>query len=59
MGGNLPASEEANRKATEVSDAETAAALSAAKEQYKRFSVKENPDGSVHVPWGYKDPKGN
>ena len=50
MGGNLPAHEEANRKGTEVSDAETTAALSAAKEQYKRFRVKENPDESVHVP---------
>ena len=49
IGGNLPAHEEANRKATEVSDKETAAALSAVREQYKRVRVKEHPDGSVHV----------
>ena len=36
IGGNLPAHEEANRKATEVSDAETAAAFSALREQSKR-----------------------
>ena len=49
IGGNGPAHEEANRKATEVSDKETAEAFSALREQYKRVRVKENPDGSVHV----------
>jgi len=49
IGGNLKAHEEANRKATEVSDAETAAAISAAREQYKRFRVKVNPDGNRHI----------
>ena len=39
---NLPAHEEANRKGTEESDAETAAAFSALREQL-------NPDGSWHV----------
>ena len=48
-GGNLPAHEEANREATEKSNAETAAALSALREQYKRGRVKNNPDGSWHV----------
>lgn len=48
-GGNLKAHEEANRKATEVSDAKTAAALSAAREQYKRHRKKTNPDGSLHI----------
>jgi len=48
-GGNLAAHEEANREATKKSDAETAAALSALREQYKRVRVKSNPDGSVHV----------
>ena len=48
-GGNLPAHEEANRRATEVSDKETAAALSALREQYKRHREKENPDGSLHI----------
>ena len=48
-GGNLAAHEEANRKATAKSDAETAAAFSALREQYKRTRVKSNPDGSWHV----------
>ena len=49
-GGNLAAHEEANQKATEVSDAETAAAISALREQYKPFRPpKKNPDGSVHI----------
>ena len=48
-GGNLAAHEEANREATKKSDAETAAALSAVREQYKRVRVKNNPDGSLHV----------
>ena len=48
-GGNLAAHEEANRRATEKSDAETAAAFSALREQYKRTRVKANPDGSVHI----------
>lgn len=48
-GGNLVAHEEANREATKVSDAETAAALSASREQFKRGRVKNNPDGSLHV----------
>lgn len=48
-GGNLAAHEEANREATKKSDAETAAALSALREQYKRGRVKNNPDGSWHV----------
>ena len=49
-GGNLPAHEEANRKATQKSDAETAAAFSALREQFKRFRVKQNPDDkSWHV----------
>ena len=48
-GGNLKAHEEANREATKKSDAETAAALSALREQYKRGRVKNNPDGSLHV----------
>lgn len=49
IGGNLAAHEEANRKATEKSDAETAAAFSALREQYKRTRVKTNPDGSLHI----------
>lgn len=48
-GGNLAAHEEANREATKKSDAETAAALSALREQYKSVRVKNNPDGSLHV----------
>ena len=48
-GGNLAAHEEANREATKKSDAETAAALSALREQFKRVRVKTNPDGSLHV----------
>ncbi|XP_078368202.1 uncharacterized protein LOC144652033 [Oculina patagonica] len=48
-GGNLPAHVEANREATKKSDAETAAAFSAAREQMKRFRVKSNPDGSLQV----------
>ena len=47
--GNLAAHEEANREATKKSDAETAAALSALREQYKRVRVKNNPDGSLHI----------
>ena len=47
-GGNLAAHEEANRRATAVSDKETAAALSALREQYKRHRKKTNPDGTVH-----------
>ena len=50
IGGNLAAHEEANRRATAKSDAETAAAFSALREQYKRTRVKTNPDdGSWHV----------
>lgn len=49
-GGNLAAHEVANREATKKSDAETAAAISALREQYKRVRVKINPrDGSLHV----------
>jgi len=48
-GGNLGAHEEANRKATRVSDVETAAAFSAVREQFKRIRLKQNPDGSWHV----------
>lgn len=48
-GGNLAAHEEANRKATQKSDAETAAAFSALREQFKRVRVKQNPDGSWHA----------
>ena len=49
-GGNLKAHEEGNRKATEVSDAETAAAFSALREQYKPVRPpKKNPDGSWHI----------
>ena len=48
-GGNLEAHEEANREATKKSDAETAAAFSALREQYKRTRVKANPDGSLHI----------
>ena len=49
-GGNLGAHEEANREATKKSDAETAAAISALREQYKRVRVNNNPnDGSWHV----------
>lgn len=47
-GGNLAAHEEANRKATAVSDKKTAEALSALREQYKRHRVRTNPDGTVH-----------
>ena len=48
-GGNLEAHEEANREATKKSDAETAAAFSALRKQYKRIRVKSNPDGSLHI----------
>ena len=48
-GGNLGAHEEANREATKKSDAETAAAISALREQSKSVRVKNNPDGSWHV----------
>ena len=46
--GNLKAHEEANRRATAVSDKKTAAALSALREQYKRHRTKTNKDGTVH-----------
>ena len=52
IGGNLKAHEEANRKATEVSDDKTAAAYSALREQYKpvRLIPRKNPrDGSWHI----------
>ena len=48
-GGNLAAHEEANREATNKSDAETAAALSALREQSKRFRDKTNPDGTRRI----------
>lgn len=44
IGGNLAAHEEGNKNAAEKSDRETAAALSAAREQYKRFRVKQSKD---------------
>ena len=50
IGGNLAAHEEGNKNAAEKSDRETAAALSAAREQYKRFRVKKNKaDGNWHI----------
>ena len=49
IGGNLPAHQEANREATKKSDAETAAAFSALREQYKRHRDKTNPDGTRHI----------
>ena len=49
-GGNLAAHEEGNKNAAEKSDRETAAALSAAREQCKRFRVKmSKADGNLHV----------
>ena len=49
-GGNIAAHEEANKNAAEKSDTETAAALSAAREQYKRVRVhKSKADGSWHI----------
>ena len=48
-GGNLEAHRMANKDATKVSDAKTAEAISAVREQYKNFRVKQNPDGSVHI----------
>ena len=48
-GAHLPAHEDVNHKATEESDAETAAAFSALREQCKRTRTKQHPDGSVHV----------
>ena len=47
-GGNLKAHEDGNRRATAVSDKKTAAALSALREQSKRFRTRTNPDGTVH-----------
>ncbi|XP_015780442.1 PREDICTED: uncharacterized protein LOC107358347 [Acropora digitifera] len=50
IGGNLAAHEEGNKNAAETSDRETAAALSAAREQYKRFRVKQSKaDGNWHI----------
>lgn len=49
IGGNLDAHRKANKAATLKSDAKTAGAISALREQYKNFRVKQNKDGSVHV----------
>lgn len=50
IGGNLAAHEEGNKNAAEKSDRETAAALSAAREQYKRFRVKQSKAyGNWHI----------
>ena len=50
IGGNLAAHEEGNKNAAEKSDRETAAALSAAREQYKRVRVKQSKaDGNWHI----------
>lgn len=49
IGGNLAAHREANHEATRKSDAQTAAAFSAMREQYKRVRVKKNPDGNWHI----------
>ncbi|KAK3755577.1 hypothetical protein QZH41_005962 [Actinostola sp. cb2023] len=49
IGGNLPAHRQANKDATKVSDAKTAGAISALREQYKNFRVKQNKDGTIHI----------
>ena len=50
IGGNIAAHEEGNKNAAEKSDRETAAALSAAREQYKRVRVKQSKeDGNWHI----------
>lgn len=50
IGGNLAAHEEGNKNAAEKSDKETAAALSAAREQYKQVRVKQSKaDGNWHI----------
>ena len=52
IGGNLAAHEEANQRAAEKSDAETAAAFSALREQSKRFRpgiTKNRADKSRHI----------
>ena len=53
-GGNLEAHERANSEATKKSDAETAAAFSALREQSKPFRVKlhRNDDGKFHLDIG-------
>ncbi|XP_031574711.1 micronuclear linker histone polyprotein-like [Actinia tenebrosa] len=49
VGGNLPAHRQANKDATSKSDAQTAGAISALREQYKNFRIKQNKDGSIHI----------
>ena len=50
IGGNLKAHENANKKATEIGGAKLSSAISAVREQYKRFRIKSHPrDGSLHV----------
>lgn len=50
IGGNLKAHEKGNKKATEIGGAKLSSAISALREQYKRFRVKNHPkDGSLHV----------
>jgi hypothetical protein len=48
-GGNLPAHRQANKDATKKSDAKTAGAISALREQYENFRVNKDKDGSIHI----------
>lgn len=47
-GGNLAAHEKANYAGTKIAGSKVSSAISAAREQYKRFRIKTNPDGSKH-----------
>ena len=50
IGGNIPAHRKANKDATLKADAQTAAAISALREQYKNIRVNPNhPDGSIYA----------
>ncbi|XP_057294688.1 uncharacterized protein LOC130623229 [Hydractinia symbiolongicarpus] len=47
-GGNLGPHEKANYNATKIAGLKVSSAISAAREAYKRFRIKTNPDGSKH-----------
>merc|ERR1712013_593876 len=49
IGGNLPAHEKANFDATKIGGARLSGGISALREQYKRFRIKQNPDKSVRI----------
>lgn len=50
IGGNLEAHRKGNKDATSKADAQTAGAISALREQYKNFRIKQNKrDGSIHI----------